>query len=146
MLLPRSRYSAPYVPVALSRGRIDLRSEQCKSIPIRTGQEQPSQRVERTGRLGSARIPCQVDIGFGDVVVPGPEDVQFPTLLDGMAAPSVRAYPRTSSVAEKFEAIVQLALQNSRMKDFHDIFGISGDVQLRRLRAERGDPGVFSPP
>ena len=95
MLLPRSRYSAPYVPVALSRGRIDLRSEQCKSIPIRTGQEQPSQRVERTGRLGSARIPCQVDIGFGDVVVPGPEDVQFPTLLDGMAAPSVRAYPRT---------------------------------------------------
>ena len=93
--------------------------------PIRTGQEQPSQRVKLTGRLGNVRIPIQVDIGFGDVVVPGPEEVQFPTLLDRMAAPLVRAYPRVSSVAEKFEAIVQLGRQNSRMKDFHDIWALS---------------------
>ena len=92
---------------------------------IRTGQEQPSQRVKLTSRLATARIPFQVDIGFGDIVVPGPEDVQFPTLLDGIAAPSVRAYPRASSIAEKFEAIVQLGLQNSRMKDFHDIWALS---------------------
>ena len=94
-------------------------------FPIRTGQEQPSQRVKLTSRLGNARIPFQVDIGFGDLVVPGPEEVQLPTLLDGMAAPSVRAYPRASSVAEKFEAIVQLGQQNSRMKDFHDIWALS---------------------
>ena len=94
-------------------------------FPIRTGQEQPSQRVKLTGRLGSARIPFQVDIGFGDVVVPGPEEIQFPTLLQGMAAPSVRAYPRAATVAEKFEAIVQLGQQNSRMKDFHDIWALS---------------------
>ena len=94
-------------------------------FPIRTGQEHPSQRVKLTARVGNARIPFQVDIGFGDVVVPGPEEVQFPTLLDGMAPPSVRAYPRVSSVAEKFEAIVQLGQQNSRMKDFHDIWALS---------------------
>ena len=94
-------------------------------FPIRTGQQQPSQRVKLIGRLGSARIPFQVDIGFGDVIVPGPEEVQFPTLLQGMAAPSVQAYPRASSVAEKFEAIVQLGQQNSRMKDFHDIWALS---------------------
>ena len=92
---------------------------------IRTGQEQPSQRVKLVARLGKAKIPFQVDIGFGDIVVPGPEDVQFPTLLDGMPAPTVRAYPRVSSVAEKFESIVQLGQQNSRMKDFHDIWALS---------------------
>lgn len=42
-----------------------------------------------------------------------------------MAAPSARAYPRVSSVAEKFEAIVQLGQQNSRMKDLHDIWALS---------------------
>ena len=110
-------------------------------FPIRTGQEHPSQRVKLTGRLGSARIPFQVDIGFGDVVVPGPEEVRFPTLLDSMAAPSVRAYPRVSSVAEKFEAIVHLGLQNSRMKDFHDIWALSetfsfdGSLLREALRA-----------
>ena len=94
-------------------------------FPIRTEHEQPSHRVKLTGRLGSARIPFQVDFGFGDVVVPGPEEVRFPTLLHGMAAPSVKAYPRASSVAEKFEAIVELGQQNSRMKDFHDIWALS---------------------
>ena len=93
--------------------------------PIRTAQEHPNQRVTLTARLGNARIPLQVDVGFGDIVVPGPEVVQYPTLLDGMAAPSVCAYPRDSSVAEKFEAIVQLGQQNSRMKDFHDIWALS---------------------
>ena len=94
-------------------------------FPIRAAQDQPNQRVTLTACLGNARIPLQVDVGFGDIVVPGPEDVQYPTLLDGMAAPSVRAYPRASSVAEKFEAIVQLGQQNSRMKDFQGIWALS---------------------
>ena len=111
------------VPCAEDAMTFDLSS--VRVFPIRAGQEQPSQRVKLTSRLGNARIPVQVDIGFGDIVVPGPEDVQFPTLLDGMAAPAVRAYPRVSSVAEKFEAIVQLGMQNSRMKDFHDIWALS---------------------
>ena len=82
-----------------------------------------------------------MDVGFGDIVVPGPEEVQYPTLLDGMAAPSVRAYPLASSVAEKFEAIVQLGQQNSRMKDFHDVwalsetFGFDGSVLREAIRA-----------
>ena len=110
-------------------------------FPIRAAQEQPNQRVTLTARLGNARIPLQVDVGFGDIVVPGPEDVQYPTLLDGMAAPSVRAYPRASSVAEKFEAIVQLGQQNSRMKDFHDVWALSetfsfdGSVLREAVRA-----------
>ena len=94
-------------------------------FPIRAAQDQPSQRVTLTARLGSARIPLQVDVGFGDIVVPGPDEVQYPTLIEGMAVPSVRAYPRATSVAEKFEAIVKLGQQNSRMKDFHDIWALS---------------------
>ena len=93
--------------------------------PIRTPQEHPGQRVRLNSRLGNARIPLQVDVGFGDVVIPAAEEVRFPTLIDGMTPPRLRAYPRTSSVAEKFEAMVQLGPQNSRMKDYHDVWALS---------------------
>ena len=85
-------------------------------------------------------------MGFGDIVFPGPEDVQYPTLLDGMAAPSVRAYPRASSVAEKFEAIVQLGQQNSRMKDFHDVWALSETFSFDGSVLREAVPGVFRPP
>jgi hypothetical protein len=59
-------------------------------------------------------------VGFGDAVTPGPEAVEFPTLL-GMPPPRLRAHPRETVVAEKLEAMVTLGLSNSRMKDFFDL-------------------------
>jgi hypothetical protein len=71
--------------------------------------------------LEKARIPMQIDIGFGDVVTPSAEDRSYPTLLD-LPAPHLRMYPRETVVAEKFEAMVQLGTLNTRMKDFFDIW------------------------
>jgi hypothetical protein len=81
-------------------------------------------RVTLLARLGTARIPIQVDIGFGDVVTPGAVQGDFPTLLD-LPAPRMAMYPRESVVAEKFEAMVKLGMANSRMKDFYDIWALS---------------------
>jgi hypothetical protein len=75
--------------------------------------------------LGSARIRVQMDFGFGDALVTGAEEIEYPTMLAGMPAPHVRAYPREASVAEKFEAMVSLDTRNSRMKDFHDVWALS---------------------
>jgi hypothetical protein len=66
-------------------------------------------------------FPLQVDVGFGDAITPGAIDVVFPTLLD-QPAPSLRAYPRDTVVAEKFQAMVILGIANSRMKDFYDLW------------------------
>ena len=63
----------------------------------------------------------QVDIGFGDLVIPGPIPIDYPTLLE-LPAPRLRGYPRETVVAEKFEAMVKLGLVNSRMKDFYDLW------------------------
>lgn len=78
-------------------------------------------RVKFRGRLGSVRIPIQVDIGFGDVVVPGPEIREFPPLLTGSSGLSLRVYPVCTVISEKFEALVRLDAQNTRMKDFFDL-------------------------
>ncbi len=78
-------------------------------------------RVRLLGRLGAARIPIQIDIGFGDPIVPGPVAVQLPTLLD-LPAPHVQGYSQESAIAEKFQAMVVLGEINSRMKDFYDVW------------------------
>ena len=77
-------------------------------------------RVQFHATLARARIPMQLDIGFGDVITPGPTDVEYPSLLD-FPAPMLRAYPKETVVAEKLEALTALGLLNSRMKDFYDL-------------------------
>lgn len=83
-------------------------------------------RVTFMGYLENARIPIQIDIGFGDVITPPPAEAVFPTLLD-FPAPKLLAYPRESVIAEKFEAMVKLGIANSRMKDFYDLWKLSRD-------------------
>ena len=65
-------------------------------------------------------MPIQLDIGFGNVVTPGPTDIEYPGLLD-FPAPVLREYPKETVVAEKLEALTALGLLNSRMKDFYDL-------------------------
>lgn len=87
---------------------------------IRGRQEYGGVRVKLTAMLGNARIPLQVDVGFGDAVTPKPQKTDFPALLS-FPAPRVRAYPAETVVAEKFQAMVSLGIANTRMKDFYDL-------------------------
>jgi hypothetical protein len=81
------------------------------------------------GHLGRARIKMQVDIGLGDAITPGVVDITYPTLLD-LPAPALKAYPIETTLAEKLEAIVDLGLANSRMKDYFDIWTLLGAHEL----------------
>ena len=91
--------------------------------PIRDSQLYGGQRARIQALLGQTRATVQVDFGFGDTVAP--EETRMPTLIDGFPAPELLAYPLVSVIAEKFEAMVQLGIRNSRMKDFHDIWALS---------------------
>ncbi|HYS58784.1 MAG TPA: nucleotidyl transferase AbiEii/AbiGii toxin family protein [Burkholderiales bacterium] len=86
-------------------------------------------RITMTAMLERARIPVQVDIGFGDVVTPAPEKITYPALLDFPAA-ELRAYPMYTVVAEKFEAAVKLGEQNGRMKDFYDLWAMARQFEF----------------
>lgn len=92
-------------------------AEQIVAEQIRDDQFYGGIRLRTSARLGTAVIPIQIDVGFGDVVTPGPSEIEYPVLLD-QPAPILNAYPRESVAAEKFEAMVALDLANSRMKDF----------------------------
>lgn len=81
-------------------------------------------RVTLTVLLGTARIPLQIDIDFGDAVTPAAELTVFPTLLD-LPAPYIRAYPAETLIAEKFQAMVALGIATSRMKDYYDLWWLA---------------------
>ena len=81
-------------------------------------------RIRFRATLDAARIQMQLDIGFGDVVVPAAVPMSYPTILD-LPAPHLLGYSRETAVAEKFEAMVKLGELNSRMKDFFDIWLLS---------------------
>ena len=99
-------------------------------------------RVRLEARLAEARIPMQVDIGFGDVVTPRAVREAYPTLLDH-PSPRVLVYSREAVVAEKLEAIISLGVTNSRMKDFFDVyllassFAFEGPTLAARATFER---------
>jgi hypothetical protein len=84
----------------------------------------PGVRAIVTGNLDGALFKLQLDIGIDNVVVPDPEWIDYPTLLD-LEAPRILAYMPAAAIAEKFETMVNLGLANSRMKDFYDVWLLS---------------------
>ncbi|HEX9775102.1 MAG TPA: nucleotidyl transferase AbiEii/AbiGii toxin family protein [Actinomycetota bacterium] len=100
-------------------------TDSIRVVDIRDDQEYDGVRVKLVAFLDKARIPVQVDIGFGDAITPQREQAQYPTLLDA-PAPIVWTYPRETFVAEKFEAMVRFGATNSRMKDFWDVAAVAG--------------------
>jgi hypothetical protein len=101
------------------------------AAPIREDLEYGGVRVRTQANIAGARVPIQVDIGFGDAITPGPVEIEYPVLLDA-PAPRLRAYPVETVVAEKFQAIVSLGMANSRLKDFYDLWSIAQTFELER--------------
>ena len=107
---------------------------------IRDGSEYDGLRIRMKARLGASDVGVQIDIGFGNAIVPGPEETEVRTIL-GDPPPRILAYPRESIVAEKLNAMVTLGERNSRLKDFYDLhalaseFDFDQDTLVRAVRA-----------
>jgi len=96
-------------------------------------------RLRFHGRLGTARVVMQIDVGFGDEVVPGPVTIEYPTILD-LPTPRILGYTKETVVAEKFHTMVRRGILNSRIRDFFDVWALSqqldfdGPVLARAIR------------
>jgi len=118
-------------------------SETIRVERIRDEEAYEGVRVLLEARLGNVRIPLQIDVGFGDAIVPGPEELEFPTLLNS-PAPKLNAYSKESVVAEKFEAIVKLGIANSRMKDFYDLWVLAQRFEFERATLAAAIQATFA--
>ena len=98
--------------------------ESVETHQIKEDSEYHGVRVLFIGQLDSARINMQIDVGFNDIIFPSSEEQVLPTILD-FPAPTLKCYSKETVIGEKFETIVKLGYQNSRMKDFYDIWLLS---------------------
>ena len=96
-------------------------SETVTAAEIRNEANYAGARVTLLATLEQARIPLQVDIGFGDPVTPAAEQIDYPVLLEDLPPPRLGAYPVYTVIAEKLQAIVSLGMVNSRLKDYFDL-------------------------
>jgi predicted nucleotidyltransferase component of viral defense system len=111
--------------------------------PIREELEYGGSRLRTTAALAGARIPVVVDIGFGDAVEPGADDIDLPVLLE-MPSPRLRAYPQETVIAEKLHAMVVLGMANSRMKDYYDVWMLQRGFKFDEGRLQRAIEATFA--
>lgn len=84
----------------------------------------PGVRIGMVANIGSYKQNLTFDIGFGDVIVPRPQELEYPTLFDAMEEPDILAYSLETVVAEKFQTMIDRGRFNSRMKDYFDLYRI----------------------
>lgn len=115
---------------------------------IRSHEEYVGTRVTLLSHIAAARIPLQIDVGYGDAVTPAPVEKTFPGLLD-FPSPVLRCYAPETVIAEKLDAIVSLGIINTRLKDYFDLWFFSQQFDfdgatladtIRATFARRGRP------
>jgi predicted nucleotidyltransferase component of viral defense system len=117
-------------------------ADSVSATKMKEDEEYEGIRIKFDAFLGSARIPVQVDIGFGDAITPSSQLIVFPTVLD-LPAPQLQSYPRETVVAEKFQAMVMLGIANSRMKDFFDLFTLCTQFEFEGELVRRAINATF---
>jgi len=100
-------------------------------------------RAKFKGVLGKARINLQIDIGIGDEVYPSPVWIDYPTILENEKA-HLLAYTPETSIAEKYQAMINLDMANSRMKDFFDIWLLANNLEFQGNRLSRAIKKTFN--
>ena len=91
-------------------------------IPITVNKKYHGVNVSVTAYLDRTKIPVSIDVGFNDLIYPEKTEMEFPITLEDNSVPRIFAYSLYSAVAEKFEAVVSLGYDNSRFKDFFDLY------------------------
>ena len=124
-----SRIMAQACAVSFEEDGIVFDPKSIKATKIKEDADYEGVRIKLEGRLGTAKTPIQIDIGFGDVVVPRPITIDFPTVID-LPAPRLKTYTKESVIAEKLHAMIFLGSMNSRMKDFYDIWLLASNFDF----------------
>jgi len=92
----------------------------------------------------TVRQRIQIDVGFGDIVIPVVQELEYPILLDDMQVPVIQAYSKETVIAEKFQAMIELSVVNSRMKDFYDVYKLLAENEFDNDTLEEAIKATFA--
>lgn len=122
--------------LALDTGNDFVTFKATKATPIAVQRKYHGISTQITGYIKNVRVPFNVDIGVGDVIVPKAERRNIQTQLAEFEKPEVLTYSLESTIAEKFDAILQRFELTGRMKDFYDIYYLSRTFDFDGLKLQ----------
>ena len=122
--------------LAVPTGNDFMTFKASKTEPIALHRKYHGVSTQITGYIKNVRVPFNVDIGIGDVITPSPERRNIQTQLDGYDKPEILTYSLESTIAEKFDAILQRFELTGRMKDFYDIYYLSRTFNFDGLKLQ----------
>lgn len=122
--------------LAVDTGNNFVTFKAAKTEPIAIQRKYHGISTQIMGYIKNVRIPFNVDIGVGDVIVPNPQRRNIQTQLDGYDKPEILTYSLESTIAEKFDAILQRLELTGRMKDFYDIYYLSRTFDFDGLKLQ----------
>ena len=120
----------------VDKGNYFIKLEVLGSENITEEKEYHGVKTKFRAYIKNVKIPFSVDVGVDDVIVPGAMKRTVRARLEDFHSPSIYTYSLESTIAEKFDAILKRMEVTSRMKDFFDIYYLSGafDFEGRRLQ------------
>ena len=116
-------------------------TESIHSDPITVEKEYPGSRIYVTAHMDTINFPMSMDVGFGDVVTPGPVTMDFPLLIATVPAVKLQTYSIETVIAEKFHAMIDRDVANSRMKDFFDCYQI---LTTKKIEEQNLGDAIFA--
>ena len=122
--------------LAVETGNDFVTFKASKTEPIAVQRKYHGVSTQITGYIKNVRVPFNVDIGVGDVIIPNAQRRNIQTQLDGYERPEIRTYSLESTIAEKFDAILQRFELTGRMKDFYDIYYLSRTFDFDGLKLQ----------
>ncbi|NLT56860.1 MAG: nucleotidyl transferase AbiEii/AbiGii toxin family protein [Actinomycetales bacterium] len=112
-------------------------TETARARTIREDNLYAGVRVTMDARVATAAVKLQLDVNFGDPVTPEPREIDYPVLRPGYPPVQVRGYPLATVLAEKLSTAIDLGTANSRVRDYADVWTLTGvhDLDAAELRA-----------
>ena len=101
--------------------------------PIRDDDEYGGYRVAFFALLGKIKAPMSMDISTGDVITPGASKLLFSDMLEEGVTYELWSYPIETVLAEKVETILSRGVDNTRPRDFYDVYVLSGFDYDRKI-------------
>ena len=113
-----------------------------KSSVLQAGQKYEGVRLDVAGKMDTAKLSLQVDVGYGHTVTPKARLQEIPTLLN-LPSPKMLIYPQETVVAEKFQAMVERGLSNSRVKDYFDLYYLRENMDFEGEQLRQAIKNTF---
>jgi hypothetical protein len=105
---------------------VDFLVDTISAESIRDGDMYAGTRVTMACRVSTAEVKLKLDINFGDPITPGPQRIEFPSQRPGRAATVLFGYPIETVLAEKISTAVSLGEANTRVRDYVDLYTLTG--------------------